>query len=138
VRSAWLAVLALAACTQLFFADFAVESDERGYPARAQFDDIRRYALERGLRITGEGAGFVKFELAPGDSLEMRLAPDGGVQLTLARLSSGAGFSERETAEFQDRLEARLRERTGRIVHVRLVGARERPRSNVTFPGGFP
>jgi hypothetical protein len=139
MRRAWLAsTLALAACAGgIYFSDFTVDTAEPGYTARAQFDDIKRYALERGLHVTGEGRDFAKFELDPANSLEMRI--DGGrVQLTLARISSGEGYTEREKQEFQDALEARLRERTGHIVRVRFAGDRERPRSNVTFPGGFP
>jgi hypothetical protein len=134
MRSAWVAVLALAACTQIYLSDFTVDASEVGYTAREQFDDIKRYALERGLHLAGEGAGFARFELDSANALEMRLDPD-RVHLTLVRISSGAGFSESETREFQNRLEARLRER-GRSVRVRFVGERERSRSNVTFPGG--
>ena len=137
MRSAWLATLALlAACGGMYFSDFTVDTAEPGYAAREQFDDIKRYALERGLRVTGESRGFVRFELDAANSLEVRLDPD-RVELTRVRRSSGAGFSEAETREFQSRLEARLRER-GRLIRVRFVGEREKPRSNVTFPGGFP
>jgi hypothetical protein len=134
MRSAWIVALALAGCGGMYFSDFTVDAAEPSYTAREQFDDIKRYALERGLHVTGEGAGFAKFELDAANALEMRLDPD-RVQLTLVRISSGAGFSEAETREFENRLEARLRER-GRNVRVRFVGERERPRSNVTFPGG--
>ena len=135
MRSAWFGALALlAACGGTYFADFSVDAADPAYTAREEFDDIKRYALERGLHLAGEAAGFARFELDPANALEMRLAAE-RVQLTLVRLSSGPGFSESETREFQNRLEERLRER-GRIVRVRLVGERERPRSNVSFPGG--
>jgi len=136
MRKAWLVALLLAGCGGTYYADFAVDPGDASYAPREQFDDIKRYALERGLHLTGEGAGFARFELDSANALEMRLDP-GRVQLTLVRISSGAGFSDAETREFENRLEARLRER-GRLVRVRLVGEREKPRSNVTFPGGFP
>jgi len=136
MRRAWLAALLLAGCTGIYYEDFTVDSREAAYSPREQFEDLKRYALERGLHVTGESEGFVRFQLDQANSLEMRLDPD-RVELTLVRRSSGQGFSESETREFQNRLEERLRER-GRIVRVRLVGQRERPLSNVTFPGGFP
>jgi len=138
MRRAWLAVPALAACTQIYYKDFAVEAGEANYPPMAQYEDIKRYGLERGLPVTGEGPGFIKFDLGSGDTLEVRVAQGPRVELTLVRVTSGEDFSARDLEQFRDRLEARLREQTGRIVRVRLAGERERARSNVTFPGGFP
>jgi hypothetical protein len=138
MRRAALVALLLAGCTGIYYQDFAVDSGEAGYPPRAQFEDIERYALERGLRVTGEGKDFARFELDAENTLEMRVNPEGPVQLTLMRISSGPGFSEGDAQRFQNMLAARIRERTGKVVNVRFVGARERPRGNVTFPGGFP
>jgi len=131
-------LLAVAACTQTYYKDFAVEPQDRTYAARAQFDDIKGYLLSRKLRIVTESEGFFSVDLesegagrtAPSDNLQIRLLP-GRVEMTLVRRSAGADFSAGQLKAFQETFEARLRERTGQPVTIRLVDQRVRPMTNI-------
>ena len=131
-------LLALAACTQTFYKDFAVEPHDRAYVARAQFDDIKAYLLSRKLRIVTESEGFFAVDLesegtgrtAPADELRVRLLA-GRVEMTLVRRSAGADFSAGQLKAFQEAFESRLRERTGQPVTIRLVDQRVRPMTNI-------
>jgi len=125
-----LALLALTACTQMYFKDFAVEPQDRAYAARAQFEDIKGYLLSRGLRIVTESEGFIAVDLEPGDTLQVRLTAS-KVDLTLVRRSSGQDFSAGQLKAFQETFESRLRERTGQPVIIRLVDQRVRPMTNI-------
>lgn len=125
------ALLALAACTQVYFKDFAVEPRDRAYSGRAQYEDIKRYLLARRLRIIIETKDYLAVELEPEDSLQVRLLPSQKVELTLVRRSSGSNFSEAQVRRFQQGLESRLREETGQIVTIRLVDERVRPITNI-------
>jgi hypothetical protein len=124
------AVLALAACTQMYFKDFAVEPQDRAYAARAQFEDIKDYLLSRGLRVVTESEGFIAVDLEPGDTLQARLTAN-RVDLTLVRRSSGQDFSAGQLKAFQETFESRLRERTGQVVSIRLVDQRVSPVSSM-------
>ena len=136
------ALSALAACTRTYYKEFAVDPQERGYPVRAQFEDIKGYIVSRGLRVLFESDGFIAVELdtasgasgrtAPSDSLQVRRTAD-RVELTLVRRSSGGDFQAGQLKTFQDALEARLRERTGHAVSIRLVEQRVSPISNIQF-----
>lgn len=131
-------LLAVAACTQTYYKDFAVEPQDRAYAARAQFDDIKGYLLSRKLRIVTESDGFFAVDLesegagrtAPADNLQIRLLP-GRVEMTLVRRSAGADFSAGQLKAFQETFEARLRERSGQPVSIRLVDQRVRPMTNI-------
>jgi hypothetical protein len=131
-------LLALAACTQTFYKDFAVEPRDRAYAARAQFDDIKDYLLSRKLRIVTESEGFFAVDLesegtgrsAPADELRVRLLA-GRVEMTLVRRSAGADFLPGQLKAFQETFESRLRERSGRAVTIRLVDQRVRPMTNI-------
>ena len=123
-------LLAIAACTQTYYKDFAVEPQDRAYAAQAQFADIKAYVLTRGLRILTESAGFLDVELEPGDTLRVRLTP-AKVELTLVRSSSRGDFPAGQIKAFQEALEGRLRERTGQPVTIRLVDQRVRPMTNI-------
>ena len=136
------ALSALTACTRTYYKEFAVDPQERSYPVRAQFDDIKGYLVSRGLRVLFESDGFIAVELdtasgasgrtAPSDSLQVRRTAD-RVELTLVRRSSGADFAAGQLKTFQDALESRLRERTGHAVSIRLVEQRVSPITNVQF-----
>jgi len=136
------ALSALTACTRTYYKEFAVDPQERSYPVRAQFDDIKGYLVSRGLRVLFESDGFIAVELdtasgasgrtAPSDSLQVRRTAD-RVELTLVRRSSGADFAAGQLKTFQDALESRLRERTGHGVSIRLVEQRVSPITNVQF-----
>ena len=128
------ALLALAACTQVYFKDFAVEPQDRAYTGRAQYEDIKRYLLARKLRIVIETREYLAVELEREDTLQVRLLPSQKVELTLVRRSAGANFSEAQVRRFQEGLESRLREETGQIVAIRLVDERVRPITNIGFP----
>jgi hypothetical protein len=128
------ALLALAACTQVYFKDFAVEPQDRAYSGRAQYEDIKRYLLARKLRIVIETRDYLAVELEREDTLQVRLLPSQKVELTLVRRSAGANFSEAQVRRFQEGLESRLREETGQIVAIRLVDERVRPITNIGFP----
>ena len=77
------ALIALTACTHTYFKDFAVDPQDRTYAPRAQFEDIKKYLLSRGLRVEGESDDYfaVRIEVqpaatgrsAPSDLLEARL-----------------------------------------------------------------
>jgi uncharacterized protein YecE (DUF72 family) len=132
VRLAALAtVLALAACTQVYYKDFVVEPRDRAYSGRAQFDDIRRYLLARKLRVLVETPSFLEVELETQDALRVRLVPEQKVEMTLVRSTKGADFPAGQLERFQEGLEHRLREETGQIVTIRLVGERTRPLTNL-------
>ena len=124
-------VLALAACTQTYYKDFVVEPRDRAYSGRAQFDDLRRYLLARKLRIIVETPNFLEVELETEDALRVRLVPEQKVELTLVRSSKGADFPAAQVERFKEGLEHRLREETGQIVTIRLVGERKRPLTNI-------
>jgi hypothetical protein len=124
-------VFGLAACTRTYYKDFVVEPRDRAYAARAQFDDIRRYLLARKLRILIETRNLLEVELEPQDTLRVRLVPEQKVELTLVRTSKGADIPAAQLRRFQEGLESRLREETGHIVTIRLIGERERPLTNI-------
>ena len=132
------ALLALAACTQTYYKDFAVEPQDRAYAARTQFEDIKGYLLSRRMRIVTESEGFFAVDLesegagraAPADELRVRLHA-GRVDMTLVRRSAGADFSAGQLKAFQEMFESRLRERTGQPVTIRLVDQRVRPMTNI-------
>ncbi len=131
-------LLALAACTQTYYKDFAVEPQDRAYAARAQFEDIKGYLLSRKLRIVTESEGFLAVDLesegagrtAPADELRVRLLA-GRIEMTLVRRSAGADFLPGQLKAFQETFESRLRERSGRAVTIRLVDQRVRPMTNI-------
>ena len=127
------ALLALAACTQVYYKDFAVEPQDRAYTGRAQFEDIKRYVLSRKLRIIIEAEGFLDVELEPQDTLRVRLLPTQKVEMTLVRSTTGANFTEAQVRRFRQGFEKSLREETGHIVSVRLVDERTRPITNLRF-----
>jgi hypothetical protein len=135
VRSGRLAVAlaGLAACTQTYYKDFAVEPQDRAYTGRAQYEDIKRYLLSRKLRTLIETRDLLEVELEPRDSLRVRLLPTQKVELTLVRKSTGPNMSETQVRRFQEGLESRLREEAGQIVTIRLVDERERPFTNLRF-----
>jgi hypothetical protein len=134
-------LLALTACTHMYFKDFAVDPQDRAYTARAQFEDIKKYLLSRELRVVGESDDYFAVQIeaepastgrtAPSDILEIRLIANQRVELTLGRRSSGPDFSVEQLKVFREALERRLRERTGRVVFVRLVDERTRPMVNM-------
>jgi hypothetical protein len=126
-------LLALVACTRMYFKEFAVEPQDRAYTARAQFADIKAYVVSRGLRVVTESEHFIAVELEAGDNLQVRLLPEQKVELTLARRSSAADFPAGQLRTFQETLASRLRERTGQVVSIRLVDERVSPVSNVRF-----
>jgi hypothetical protein len=131
-------LLAIAACTQVYYKDFTVEPQDRAYAARAQFDDIKSYLLTRRLRIVTESEGFFAVDLesegagrtAPADELRVRLLA-GRVEMTRVRRSAGADFAAGQLKTFQETFESRLRERTGQPVTIRLVEQRVRPMTNI-------
>lgn len=135
------ALLALTACTHMYFKDFAVDSQDRDYPARARFEDIKKYLLSRELRVVGESDDYFAVQIgaepaatgrtAPSDILEIRLMAGQRVELTLGRRSSGADFSAEQLKVFREALEARVRERTGHVISIRLVDERTRPVTNM-------
>jgi hypothetical protein len=137
-----LVLLALTACTRIYFKDFAVDPQDRAYTANAQFKDIRSYLVSRGLRIVAESEGFIAVDLetesggagrrAPSDNLQVRVLAN-RVELTLVRRSAGEDFSAEQLRVFQQALERRLRESSGQVVSVRLVGERVSPLTNVRF-----
>jgi hypothetical protein len=127
------ALLVLAACTQMYFKDFAVEPQDRAYAAREQFDDFRAYLRSRGLRTVIETNNFLEVQLEPGDTLRVSLTPQPKVELTLVRTTKGSDFSAGELRRFQETFEGRMRERTGQPVTIRLVEERTKPMSNVRF-----
>ena len=134
-------LLGLTACTHMYFKDFAVDSQDRGYTARAQFEDIKRYLLSRELRVVGESDDYFAVQIeaepasagrtAPSDILEIRLMASQRVELTLGRRSSGPDFSAEQLKVFREALEARVRERTGQVISIRLVDERTRPMVNM-------
>jgi hypothetical protein len=127
------AALALAACTQTYYKDFAVEPQDRAYAGRAQYEDIKRFLLSRKLRTIMETKDLLVVEMEPQDTLQVRLLPNQKVEMTLARTTSGANFNETQVRRFQDGFERSLREETGHIVSIRLVAERERPLTNLGF-----
>jgi hypothetical protein len=127
------AVLALAACTQMYFKDFAVEPQDKAYTAREQFDDFRAYLRSRGLRTVIETNNLLEVEIEPGDMLRVRLTPEPKVELTLVRTTKGSDFTAGELRRFQESFAGRMRERTGQPVTIRLVEERTKPMSNVRF-----
>lgn len=136
LRFAVLAVLlALAACTSVYYKDFAVEPQDRAYAGRAQYEDIARYLRSRKLRTVIETNNLLVVEMEPGDTLEVRLLPTQKVAMTLTRSTTGANFTEAQVRKFQDGFERSLREETGHVVTVRLVASRERPLTNLGFGG---
>jgi hypothetical protein len=137
-RLAALAVLlALAACTSVYYKDFAVESQDRAYTGRAQFDDIRRYLISRKLRTIIETNDLLVVELEKEgrdeDSLQVRLTPAQSVEMTLTRRTAGENFSDSQLRRFRESFEARLRAETGHMVSIRLVAERQRPLTNLGF-----
>ena len=125
------ALLALAACTQVYFKDFAVEPQDRAYSGRAQYEDIKRYLIARKLRTLIETRDYLAVELEPEDMLQVRLLPSQKVELTLVRRTARAAFTETQLRRFQQGLESRLREETGQVVTIRLVDERVRPITNI-------
>jgi len=137
-RLAALAVLlALAACTSVYYKDFAVDSQDRAYTGRAQFDDIRRYLISRKLRTIIETNDLLVVELEKEgrdeDSLQVRLTPAQRVEMTLTRRTAGENFSDSQLRRFREAFEARLRAETGHMVSIRLVAERQRPLTNLGF-----
>jgi hypothetical protein len=132
----------LTSCTRTYYKEFALDPQERSYPVRAQFEDIKGYLVSRGLRILFESDGFIAVELdtesggsgraAPSDSLHVRRTAD-RVELTLVRRSSGPDMPAGQLKTFQETLEGRMRERTGHAVSIRLVDQRVSPVSNIQF-----
>jgi len=135
--AALVALLALAACTSVYYKDFAVDSQDQAYTGRAQFDDIRRYLISRKLRTIIETNDLLVVELEKEgrdeDSLQVRLTPAQRVEMTLTRRTAGENFSNSQLRRFREAFEARLREETGHVVSIRLVAERERPLTNLGF-----
>jgi len=127
------ALLAAAACTQVYYKDFAVDPQDRAYTAREQYDDLRAYLRSRDLRTVIETNNLLEVEIEPGDRLRVRLTPEPKVELTLVRTTKGSDFNAGEVRRFQATLEGRMRERTGQPVTIRLVDERVRPMTNVRF-----
>jgi len=131
------AALALAACTQTYYKDFAVEPQDRAYNGRAQYEDIKRYLVARKLRTIIETQDLLVVELEKEgreeDTLQIRLTPAQRVEMTLRRRTTSANFSESQLRRFRESFETRLREETGHIVSIRLVAERERPLTNLGF-----
>lgn len=125
------AILLLAGCTQIYFKRFEVAPEDRSYPARAQFEDIRNHVRERGFRVMEDERDYARFELAtnwgtnspsaPSDYLEIKLLPQDKVELVLVRISSGPDYSDAQVKTFQQTLQTRIRERTGKLITVRFV-----------------
>jgi len=130
-------LLALPACTSVYYKDFAVDSQDRAYTGRAQFDDIRRYLRSRKLRTIIETNDLLVVELEKEgrdeDSLQVRLTPAQRVEMTLTRRSAGENFSDSQLRRFREAFEARLRAETGHRVSIRLVAERQRPLTNLGF-----
>lgn len=134
IRGAMLlvALLTLPGCTQIYFKRFDVAPDDQTYSARAQFEDIKQYLRARGFPVSHEERDYVSFQLAtnagttsptaPSDYLEVRLLPESKVELVLVRISSGPNYSDVQVKMFQDTLQSRIRERTGKVISVRFVG----------------
>ena len=127
------ALLALAACTQVYYKDFAVEPQDRAYTGRAQYEDIKRYLMSRKLRTVIETPDLLVVEMEPEDTLQVRLLPTQKVEMTLVRSTTGANFTEAQVRRFREGFENSLREETGHIVSVRLVDERTRPITNLRF-----
>jgi len=127
------ALLALAACTQVYYKDFAVEPQDRAYTGRAQYEDIKRYLMSRKLRTVIETRDLLVVEMEPEDTLQVRLLPTQKVEMTLVRSTTGANFTEAQVRRFRQGFEKSLREETGHIVSVRLVDERTRPITNLRF-----
>jgi len=127
------ALLALAACTQVYYKDFAVEPQDRAYTGRAQYEDIKRYLMSRKLRTVIETPDLLVVEMEPEDTLQVRLLPTQKVEMTLVRSTTGANFTEAQVRRFRQGFEKSLREETGHIVSVRLVDERTRPITNLRF-----
>jgi len=127
------ALLALAACTQVYYKDFAVEPQDRAYTGRAQYEDIKRYLVSRKLRTVIETPDLLVVEMEPEDTLQVRLLPTQKVEMTLVRSTTGANFTEAQVRRFRQGFEKSLREETGHIVSVRLVDERTRPITNLRF-----
>jgi len=127
------ALLALAACTQVYYKDFAVEPQDRAYTGRAQYEDIKRYLMSRKLRTVIETPDLLVVEMEPEDTLQVRLLPTQKVEMTLVRSTTGANFTEAQVRRFREGFEKSLREETGHIVSVRLVDERTRPITNLRF-----
>jgi len=125
------ALLALAACTQVYYKDFAVEPQDRAYTGRAQYEDIKRYLMSRKLRTVIETPDLLVVEMEPEDTLQVRLLPTQKVEMTLVRSTTGANFTEAQVRRFRQGFEKSLREETGHIVSVRLVDERTRPITNL-------
>lgn len=124
-------MLALSACTQTYYKEFAVSAQDRSYGGRAQYEDIKGYLLSRGLRTVIETNNFLEVEIEKGDTLQVRLLPTQTVELTIVRRTSGADFTPLELRAFRENLERVLRERSGHTVAVRLTGERVRPLTNI-------
>jgi hypothetical protein len=132
-RAALLAwVLALSACTQVYFKRFEVAPEDPTYSARAQFEDIKKYVRERGFPVDKDERNYASFQLAtnkgainpsaPSDYLEVKLLPEDKVELVLVRISSGPNYSNAQVKVFQETLQNRVQERNGKAISVRLVG----------------
>lgn len=128
-----LAVLfALQGCTQIYIKRFEVAPNDQAYSARAQFEDIKQYLRTRGFPVSHEERDYAFFQLAtnmgtssptaPSDYLEVRLLPEDKVELVLGRISSGSNYSNAQVKMFQDTLQTRIQERTGKVIVVRFVG----------------
>jgi hypothetical protein len=125
-------LLALAGCTQIYLKRFEVAPEDQAYSARAQFEDIKQYVRSRGFRVESEERDYASFQLAtnkgainpsaPSDYLEIKLLPQDKVELVLVRISSGPNYSEAQVKMFQETLQTRIRERTGKAISVRFVG----------------
>lgn len=126
------AIVALAGCTQIYFNRFAVDPADPSYASHVQFEDIRSYVRERGFRVEKDERDYASYQLAtnrdsinpaaPSDYLELRLTPESKVELVLVRISSGPNYSDAQLKVFQDTLQTRILERTGKVISVRFVG----------------
>ena len=135
--AALVVLLALTACTSVYYKDFEVDSQDRAYAGRAQFDDIRRYLISRKLRTIIETNDLLVVELEKEgrneDSLQVRLTPAQRVEMTLTRRTAGENFSDSQLRRFREAFESRLRAETGHLVTIRLVAERQRPLTNLGF-----
>jgi len=127
------ALLALAACTQVYYKDFAVQPQDRAYTGRAQYEDIKRYLLSRKLRTIIETNDLLVVELEKEETLQVRLLPAQAVEMTLVRSTTGEDFTETQVRRFREGFERSLREETGQVVSIRLVDERKRPLTNLGF-----
>jgi hypothetical protein len=124
-------LLAAAGCTRTYLKDFAIESADRAYAPRAQYEDVRDYLRLRGLRTVIETNDFLEVEIEAGDRLQVRMLPAQTVELTLVRRTREEDFTPAELRAFRDNLERVLRSRSGRQVTIRLSGERTVPITNL-------